>query len=323
MSAVPVSEIFDVEYGNKLNFNAMEEDEGGVNFVSRSRMRLGVVARVKKLASVEPYPSGLITVTLGGSYLLSTFVQPNEFYTAQNVKVLSPKGKMSFREKVYYCACIAHNRHRYSSHGREANRSLDSLLVPARSDVPTWVSTTEPHGLKLTADQFVAGGSPSEADNGEVVRLDSLFDLYNGINPPAHARTMEAVDDEHLPLVRPSKSQFSSFSEYVARSSVDARHVYPSGTLYISTNGQGSHTYAYVSPFSFVPNSDVTVAVPKSPISLAEKLFYAMAITRNRPLFSYGRKPKGSRLAEVLVPANVPAYVRSEETFQTILAQQV
>ncbi|WBX84579.1 hypothetical protein [Sphingosinicella microcystinivorans] len=203
MSAVPLSEIFDVEYGNKLNFNAMEADDDGVNFVSRSRMRLGVIARVKKLPSVEPYPGGLITVTFGGSYLLSTFVQPKEFYTAQNVKVLSPKGEMPFREKVYYCACIAHNRHRYSSHGREANRSLDSLLVPARSDVPSWVNSTEPEGLELSADQFVNGGLQSEAKDGEVVRLNSLFDLYNGVNPPAHYRTTEPVDDEHLPLVRP------------------------------------------------------------------------------------------------------------------------
>ena len=33
--------------------------------------------------NIEPYDEGLITVSLGGSFLLSSFVQPKKFYTAQ------------------------------------------------------------------------------------------------------------------------------------------------------------------------------------------------------------------------------------------------
>ena len=106
MKTVPISDLFDIEYGNKLNFNATVEDADGINFVTRSRSNLGVGGRVAAIDGVEPYPEGLITVSLGGSYLLSAFVQPGPFYTAQNIKVLKPKQPMTFNEMAYYCSCI-------------------------------------------------------------------------------------------------------------------------------------------------------------------------------------------------------------------------
>ena len=37
-------------------------------------------------------------------------------------------------------------------------------------------------------------------------------------------------------------------------------------------------------------------------MSLEEKLFYAVCITKNRYRFSYGRKPKGKRLKSLVLP---------------------
>jgi hypothetical protein len=86
--------------------------------------------------------------------------------------------------------------------------------------------------------------------------------------------------------------------------------IFPKNSLYVSTNGQGSHTYAYVSTFEFVPNTDVVVLQDRSgKMTIFEKLFYAAAITHNRWLFSYGRKPKGKRLEHILVPETPPPYV--------------
>jgi len=325
MKTAPLEKIFDIEYGNQLNFNVMDEDALGVNFVSRSRSNLGIVGRVARLPIVEAYSAGLITVSLGGSYLLSSFVQPKEFYTAQNIKVLSAKQEMSLREKVFYCFCISRNRFKYSSHGREANRSLNSLLVPSREYVPDWVEEIKLEALAIAPLQTPGDFDMKRgADGGamELVPLEKIFALRNGINPPAEIREAEAIDGLFLPLVRPSKSQFSSFAEFVDRRTIDPKHVYPSGTLYISTNGQGSHSYAYVAPFEFVPNSDVTVALPRQAMSFAEKLFYAMVISKNRRLFSYGRKPKGRRLAELLVPASPPAYVYDKGIVSEILQSE-
>lgn len=145
MKLVSLDSIFHIEYGNKLDLNKMQLDSlGGINFVSRSRNNLGVVARVKRLGT-KPFPAGPITVTLGGTYLLSSFVQPEPFYTAQNIKVLFPKQMMEFNEKIFYCKCIELNRFKYTSHGREANRTLDFLRVPDRSSVPAWINKVRSH----------------------------------------------------------------------------------------------------------------------------------------------------------------------------------
>jgi hypothetical protein len=55
----------------------------------------------------------------------------------------------------------------------------------------------------------------------------------------------------------------------------------------------------------FAPNSDVVALIPKAPMTLAEKVFYAVAITQNRFKFSYGRKPKGERLGQILLPTGL------------------
>jgi hypothetical protein len=87
----------------------------------------------------------------------------------------------------------------------------------------------------------------------------------------------------------------------------------------VSTDGQGSHTYTYVSSFEFVPNSNVAVLIPKEEMSLQEKLYYAACITNNRFKFSYGRKPKGERLKDILLPKSAPSFVFTdvfEEIFE-------
>src|SRR6267142_2501932 len=137
----PLNELFDVFYGHKLDLNKMRLlpiSSGGVRFVGRSSENLGVSATIAPLEGIEPYEAGLITVALGGTKLLSSFVQEAAFYTAQNVAILRPKAPMTFAEKLFICLCIRHNRFRYSAFGREANRTLKDLLVPKRSEFPNW-----------------------------------------------------------------------------------------------------------------------------------------------------------------------------------------
>lgn len=316
---VPLSSIFRIQYGNQLNANALSSDPQGVNFITRSARRLGIGPRVARIADVEPFEPGSITATMGGSYLLSAFVQPREFYTAQNIKVLRPIERMEFNEKMFYCKCIDANRWLYSSHGREANRSFDNLLVPSRSDVPSWVREARPPRFDASEFKSLWDGSATSIDDEGLVPLKRLFDLYPGEAIPKALRHPEPGGDGFVPLIRPSSTQVASYVEWVDSSLLSPDCVYPPGTLYISTNGQGSHTFAYVSVRSFVPNIDVTAAVPKRSMSIAEKLFYAAAISRNRPLFSYGRKPKGGRLRGLMVPSRPPRFARESEAGEALL----
>lgn len=139
---VSLDSLFEISRGNKFDFNKMVKasmEKHSIAFISRSGERNGLKAFVEKVGSIEPYESGLITVALGGS-ALSSFVQPWPFYTAQNIDVLRPRLAMSLDIKLYYCLCIEANRFRYSTYGREANRTLPTIQVPALDQIPSWVS---------------------------------------------------------------------------------------------------------------------------------------------------------------------------------------
>ncbi|MEP5625297.1 MAG: hypothetical protein ABJP82_22230, partial [Hyphomicrobiales bacterium] len=227
-----------------------------------------------------------------------------------------------FGEKVFYCECISKNRFRYSSHGREANRSLDSLLVPSREDVPSWAKTQKA-GTPLIKPSTLVGDLKNFLNTDELVPLRELFETKRGINVAGFNREPIRLDDTYLPIIRPSRTQISSFVEYVSSNEVPAKNIFPQGTLYVSTNGQGSHTFAYVSAFDFVPNSDVTVLFDRSgKMSLGEKIYYSAAISMNRRLFSYGRKPKGERLESILLPKSPPSFVFDDKLAKKVVDQQ-
>lgn len=174
---VAINEIFDIRYGNQFDFSKMElsNEETAINFISRGSSNNGLVGRVKKYQDVEPFKAGLITVTMGGSYLLASFVQPAPFYTAQNVKVLSPKSPMTIQELLFYCAAIQHNRLRYHSHSREANSTFDNLIVPSLDEIPLWV------GEQAIVSNYEAEVvNEISADRWEWFRYDEIFDIKKG-----------------------------------------------------------------------------------------------------------------------------------------------
>lgn len=149
MKLTAIKNLFETSYGNKFDLNKMEivesSDETTVNFIARTSKNLGVSAIVKRLDKVEPNEEGLITVALGGA-ILASFVQPEKFYTAQNIMILQPKREMTFQEKVFYCVCIEKNKNRYSTFGREANRTLKDLLIPEKA--PNWLSEIDIKNLQ-------------------------------------------------------------------------------------------------------------------------------------------------------------------------------
>ena len=302
--------IFSVSYGNKFDFNKMSPKPGGIAFVSRGAKNNGIAVYVEPHLEVAPYAAGNITVALGGT-LLSAFLQTQPFYTAQNIAVLTPKTPLNTAEVLYYCRCLAMNRYKYSTFGREANVTLGEIELPGVSEIPAFVKTfsVQEYGKRLLQTvRFPAGAAPypdGEAD----VPLVKLFRLVNGLASSQVLRSIQKIDDRWLPYVRPSHTQETGIVEYVNRLQVSPDKIFPAGTLYVSTDGQGSHTYAYVATEPFVPNSNVTVLLPRRAMSLQEKLFYAACVTRNRYKFSYGRKPKGARLETVTLPAFPPEYV--------------
>lgn len=318
MRTCPIHDLFDVRYGNSLELVYLRKDQNGINFVSRTGRNNGVSGKVQKSPLEPVFPAGVLTVAVGGS-VLETFLQMEPFYTGFHVMVLFPKVAMSTAEKLYYCLCIRANRKKYS-YGRQANETLPDLLIPTLDSVPDYVRSMslKRYGEKMIRSVNFPPDTSSYPDSKKTVPLGNLFQLVNGVASSEVFRIPEPISDQWVPYIRPSYRQESSIDAYVNKNLVSAEKIFPAKTLYVSTNGQGSHTYSYVSATEFVPNSDVTVLLPKREMSLQEKLYYAMCITKNRYKFSYGRKPKGRRLRELLLPEYPPKYVTEYNMDQAV-----
>ncbi|MBK4824846.1 restriction endonuclease subunit S [Pectobacterium versatile] len=135
---VPVSDVFDVHYGVNLELNKLDLDVNGVNFISRTSKNNGISARVKELSNVKPIQAGVLTVAGGGS-VMETFYQSEPFYSGRDLYWLNPKFDFSVEVKLFYCSCLRMNKKRYS-YGRQANRTIRDILIPAPNSIPDWVN---------------------------------------------------------------------------------------------------------------------------------------------------------------------------------------
>ncbi|ENY73625.1 restriction enzyme subunit beta [Aeromonas diversa CDC 2478-85] len=144
------------------------------------------------------------------------------------------------------------------------------------------------------------------------MKLKDLFDIRNGVVSSGLSISPTPAEN-HVPYLRPASTQQRTIAGWVSESEVGSKNIYPENTLFVSTNGEGSHSYSYVSRFKFACNSDVSALLPKREMTFNEKVYYARCITMNRYKFSYGRKPKGDRLKQIELPENIPSWVHSAE----------
>ncbi|MCD4675764.1 MAG: restriction endonuclease subunit S [Desulfobacula sp.] len=276
MELVLLNSIFKIEYGNQLNLNAMELSSAGVNFVSRSSQNLGVAAVVKELNTVKPYNPGLITVTLGGTYLLSSFIQPEPFYTAQNIKVLSPKSEMSFSQKVFYCLCISKNRFRYSSHGREANKSLDKMLVPSLKRLPSWANNHSQ--AEIDRSSAKTGTLNISKYKKRKFKLNELFNIERGQG----ARKSDIVKNGMTPFIT-STERNNGLTGYVNNAP------YHQGNV-ISVNRNGSVAEAFFQEKPFCSTEDVHVFSPKFKMNIFHAMYLIPILRAEKFRYTFGRK---------------------------------
>lgn len=118
-------DLFDIYMGTKLDRVKMAQVNPDVNFVGRANTNNGITARVDSIDGLEPYSTGNMTLSLGGEYLGSCFVQPDKFYTSQNVVVLIPKWDMSFEVKQFIATMIfRESRSYYKAFIDELNRHI-------------------------------------------------------------------------------------------------------------------------------------------------------------------------------------------------------
>jgi hypothetical protein len=273
---VKLTEIFNVAYGNKLDMNKMLPSEAahGIAFVGRKGSDQGLSGYVEPLSGLPPYPAGRLTVALGGSRLLSTFVQQRPFYTAQNVAVLTPiEARMPLLHKLYYAACIQHNSFRYTAFGREANRTLGTLDLPDM--VPSWVDDVATPDFAGVNDAAAAASPLPELHE---FRVGDVFDVSSGKYVPA----IEKRAGDTITVT--SSAQNNGWQQRLALDPI-----FSGGVISVARNGSvGS---AFFQPRPFFGTDDVRVwAAKKGSLTPEEGLFICAVIELEKFRYSYGRK---------------------------------
>lgn len=294
-----VEELFTVEYGHGLALNKLKtvSPPDGVNFVSRSALNNGVAGRVALMPDVEPAKAGTISVAVSGS-VMESFVQPEPYYTAFHVMILTPREKMTLEEKLWWALCLKNNKYRYN-YGRQANRTLGTLELP---DKPNFEVNS---GAEIALNEFHES-IPSITSSIEHHRLDTpltvgdLFDVKYG-----HSLELNRLKPDKNGVNFVSRTQKNNGVSGKVKPIPDLEPAAPQ-TLSVALGGSVLETF--IQPEPYYCGRDVAVLTPKRKMSESEMLWWALCIKSNRYRFNYGRQANRT-LKDLPVPSEIPQWV--------------
>lgn len=278
---ISVSELFDVSYGHSLELNRLKRlkpEDGGIAFVSRKMGDNGISAYVSPISDVEAAPAGELTCALSGNGVLSTFLQEAPFYTAFHVARLKPKVVMTKAQLLFYCACIASNRYRFS-YGRQANRTLKSILIPEPHQLPSYVEKVDV-GLfdGCCAPAVIGQRFEINTENWKYFEYQQLFSIDRGVGP----RRKDLDGTGFTPFVTSSDSN----NGVTGFTSMPPTH--KGNTIGVNRNGSVGEAFYQSEPFC--STEDVHIFTPKFELNPYTALFLATLIRREKYRFGYGRK---------------------------------
>ncbi len=282
MKLVKVSDLFEIRYGTSLELNALNEIAGGVAFVSRTTKNNGVSARVARLSEVSPMPAGTLTVALGGTPM-TTFLQDEPYYTGRDVAVLASLEPMAREELLYYASCLAANRYRFS-YGRQANRTVGEIMIPAREAIPEWVRPEKAKPSQLwdgISDDAFSLATPSNAQldisGWACFSFEQLFDIKKG---------KRLTKDDMTAGTTAYIGATEANNGVTAR--IANKPLHPAGTITVSYDGSVGE--AFYQPEPFWASDAVNVFYPRFELSREVALFLVTLIRLEKFRYNYGRK---------------------------------
>ena len=184
---------------------------------------------------------------------------------------------MSDAQKLFYCACLRANKYRFN-YGRQANRTLKEILIPAIKELPAWANDAAIAQLNhaaLPLEQTSVSLRPTE--QWKSFSLAQLFELKKGKRltktqmRSGSTRFVGAIDGNN------------GISHLVAQ---PALHL--ANTLTVNYNGSVAEAFYQEQPYR--ASDDVNILYPKFPLTPAIGLFIATLIRQEKYRFNYGRK---------------------------------
>jgi hypothetical protein len=203
--------------------------------------------------------------------------------------ILTAKKPMTEQEKLWWVTCITANRFRFGF-GRQANRTLKDLNLPAPKDMPAWVKTTDPDcykGAELPAAKISV--ELRDTDGWKPFALRDLFDIRKG---------QRLTKANMLPGSVPYVGASDTANGVTAR--IGQTPIHEGGTISVSYNG--SVAEAFYQPVPYWATDDVNVLYPKGfNLTPATALFICTVIRMEKYRFNYGRKWHLERMRESVI----------------------
>lgn len=301
-----LNKIFDIQYGNKMDLCQMViNPDSKIAFVTRTSQNNGVGAYVEEVDDVKPYDKGLITVALGGS-IGSTFVQPNKFYTAQNVAVLKPNcnHRMSLHEKMFIATIIKKECDlRFVAFGRELNKHLNTdftIKLPSLNNgedidweyIDDYMSSLN-ISFKLKTNNLI--NHNIDISSWKRFPIKNIFSHFE--KGKVH-RQDDLPDGKGYFYIGAKKSNGGVMLECGKNSSLLSK----GNCIAFICNGQGSVGYAnYIDRDSYACGDLILAYSDK--INKYTAMFLVTIIDMERPKYSFGRKwTKYLKDTEILLP---------------------
>lgn len=316
-----IEKLFTVKYGVNLELSNCDEiinnEEIGIKFVSRTESNNGVSATVMPIENVIPQKVGLISVAGGGS-VLSTFIQPEPFYSGRDLYTLASKDNISFEAKMFIITIIKANKYKYS-YGRQANKTLPylELMLPVVKDdknapiidktckysdegyVPDWQFMENYikslHYKPLTTKNKVGNIGSLEINNWKSFKVGRILSILNGKGitndeieeNPGTFNAVQSGEENNgvlgkIDLIYCKKKKYT---------------VSERSCLTVARSGSAGYV-------SFHPNGCVVgdsakiLLLPEKIASNGVYLFIQTLLTANRFKYAYGRKVTEEKYAE-------------------------
>lgn len=324
---VPLGDLFEITYGVNLELNKLEVvDKHGsdtVNFVSRTAKNNGVSAIVKlttkqvkkgkkvEVVEIQPQPAGTITVAGGGS-VLETFLQPAPYYSGRDLFVLYPKTEMSEMELLFYVSAIRANKYKYS-YGRQANKTLKDLLVPARPS--NWFSNYEMVDYTELKQPVKNNKVDLNIVNWEYFAFNEIFEIAKGKRQTkVQLKDSLSSGKRLIPFVA-AKADNNAVREYCGLDPICSEPA-------ITVNYNGSVGEAFFQDTAFYASDDIIILTPKMldngdrlfEMTTEIGLFLSAVIKVEKYRFNYGRKWNLKRFTtdKIKLPVKCPGEIDFE-----------
>lgn len=277
MATTKLGDLFSIVYPSQLVFGHQQPDADGIPFVTSKGTNNGIAGYVKPISDAVLFPAGAITVPLKGT-VLAAFLQPFDFYCAHQIAILMPKVEMTDEQKLFYVYAIRQNRYRYN-YGRQADRTLREMNVPATSKIPKWVDSSMVDFTSAQRPELPEDVVLPATESWATFIYKDLFEIERGRG----ARRKDLVAGHGMTPFITSTNQSNGLTGFTT-----AEACHPAGSITVNRNG--SVAEAFYQPEPFCSTEDVHVFKPRFELTPAIALFLTTLIRREKFRYGYGRK---------------------------------